>query len=314
MKPSIFANIAFQDYISDKLGECPTLSASIAHTLLTQSPRHAWFSHPRLNPAQQPEEAEIADIGSVAHHVLLAGDTRAIVLIDAKDYRTNAAKEARDAARAGGGIPLLQYKLAAVNDMVIAAKDYLANSEIAGIFDDGAAEQTILWQEMFLAQHGEAQGRRQDGVWCRARPDWLSGDKHTMLHYKTTAGSAEPGAWIRSHLALDGYDVSLAFYERGLSMFEQKNRELRSIFLIQEQEPPYACSLVGLDPAMQDLASRKVNRAINLWADCLAKDRWPAYPGHIAYAEPAAWMMQQQDERDANEAYDRLQEKEGLQP
>src|SRR3990172_2067727 len=160
MKPSIFANIAFQDYISDKLGECPTLSASIAHTLLTQSPRHAWFSHPRLNPAQQPEEAEIADIGSVAHHVLLAGDTRAIVLIDAKDYRTNAAKEARDAARANGGIPLLQHELAAVNDIVIAAKDYLANSEIAGIFDDGAAEQTIVWQE------GDA--------WCRCRPDWLA--------------------------------------------------------------------------------------------------------------------------------------------
>jgi hypothetical protein len=283
MKPGIFKDLPMSEYIADKLGDVPTLNAGACHDLLTRSPLHCWTNHPRLNPNYQPESNERADIGSAAHELLIGGESR-IVEIPFEDYRKSDAKAAREAAWAEGKTPVLYTKLAGVRRMVEVACEYLRGSELSTAAQPFACENTMVWQA------GES--------WCRARPDWLTADRRLHISYKTTAGSAEPGAWIRSHLALDGYDVSLAFYERGLSMFQQSKRELRSIFLIQEQQAPYACSLVGLDPAMQDLASRKVNRAINLWADCLAKDRWPGYPRHIAYAEPAAWMMQQEDERE----------------
>lgn len=271
------------EYIADKLGDVPTLSASIAHTILTQSPLHAWFAHPRLIHAPVADDSEIADIGSIAHHILLAGDTRDIVTIDAKDYRTNAAKEARDYARAGGRIPVLQHKLAAINDMVLAARAYLGDSEIAGVMDEGEPESTIVWHE--------------GDTWCRCRPDWLSS---IHLSVKTTAGSAEPDTWIRNHLSLDGHDMAAVFYERGIAaVLQGKHRQ--TVFLLIEQAPPHGCSLVGLSPAQHDLASRKLDRAIALWASSMATGKWPSYSGRIAYAEPAAWQMAQQDERELHD-------------
>ena len=43
------------EYHADPAPE-PSLSRSLAHTLLTRSPRHAWQAHPRLNPAWLPDE------------------------------------------------------------------------------------------------------------------------------------------------------------------------------------------------------------------------------------------------------------------
>jgi hypothetical protein len=49
----------------------PSLSSSIAKTILHQTPRHAWFEHPRLNPNFEPKDDSKFDLGSVAHELLL---------------------------------------------------------------------------------------------------------------------------------------------------------------------------------------------------------------------------------------------------
>ncbi|MBZ4284016.1 hypothetical protein LAJ55_14510, partial [Streptococcus pneumoniae] len=78
-------------------------------------------AHPRLNPEYKADDHKDYDVGSAAHALLLEG-LRPFEIISAKDFRTDAAKAARDAAYAAGKIPLLEKQLAPIEEMIIAAR------------------------------------------------------------------------------------------------------------------------------------------------------------------------------------------------
>jgi len=300
LPPGIHAGVPMADYLAD-CAEEPSLSASTAHTLLMQSPQHVLHVHPRLpfelGPKAEQETNDAATIGSLAHALFLERDDSKLVAVDAPDWRTKAARQERDSALAAGLLPVLAHREQDVRRMVERARAFVDSSEIVGAFRDGAAEQTLIWQE--------------EGIWCRARPDWLTIDGF-IVHYKTTQGSAEPNAWIRSQLVNMGYDISFAFYLRGLRALSPQ-RNVDAVFFVQEATPPYACSLVGLAPSLLDLAERKVERAISRWRECLARNDWPSYSARIHYAEALPWHETDFQARDENRAFDALQAKEGLQ-
>lgn len=289
MTPGIYSDVPLDAYVADKLTPAPSLSSGLAHTLITRSPLHGWTEHCRLNPAYCAVERGIFDLGTAAHEALLQGLDRCAV-IQADDWRTNAAKEAREAARSAGKIPMLTKHYAPLETMVETAKAFLMRTELAGLFEAGEPEATIIWNE--------------GPIWLRARPDYLSHDRTVMLHYKTCSGSAQPEAFIRGPLVSMGYDMAAAFYDRGLA--EVSGGMPKSVFLAQETSPPYSCSLIALAPAMADIASSKVARAIDLWARCMKSGNWPAYPTRIAYAEPTAWMLAAEQEHE----YKRFTEEE----
>jgi len=277
------------------------LSASLCHELLTCSPAHA--KHRQAHPSEPSTES---DIGTAIHDVLLEGRDR-IVPIDAPDWRTKAAKEARELARAQGGIPMLAHKVAQIEAAVKQIKAFVAETELARIFEKAEVEQTLIWEEPCIY-------RDAAGIICKARPDLFTARWHVSV--KTTAGSAEPSSWIRNHLVPSGYDVSAAFYERGFRMLKtqyEPSYAPSTVFLVAEQAPPHGCSLIALSPDMYEIAHKKVERAIRIWQECQHSGKWPAYPAQICYAEPTPWQLAEQEERDLNRTYDALQMKEGLQ-
>jgi hypothetical protein len=261
-----------QQYHSDPAPE-PSLSSSIAKILLTQSPLHAWMAHPRLNPNYVPEESSRFDIGTAAHAVLLERDASRIVIVDADDWRTKAAKEERDAAREYGKLALLRKDHDNVLAMTAVAHKTIEQTELAGIFANGSAEETLIW--------------RESDIYCRSRMDWISTDRKVILDYKTT-DSAEPDTFIRQ-IARMGYDMQAEFYRRGETLVNGSNPTF--VFLAQEISPPYACSLVALSNTYCELAQAKVAQAIHIWQRCLATGEWPGYSTHIHYAEPPAWAQ-----------------------
>src|SRR3990167_5550430 len=138
---------SLEEYIRDP-APTPSLSTSIAHLLLTRSAKHAQLAHPRLNPAWQPDATEQTDVGSIAHALLLDRDESRVVVIDASDWRTRAAKDQRDAARAEGKLPILTDRYGEVVHMVLAARQAIADApEIAAAFAGGRPRQTLLWPE-----------------------------------------------------------------------------------------------------------------------------------------------------------------------
>lgn len=253
--------------------ERPSLNATVARILCTQSPIHAWTAHPRLNPEYASEEAEKFDIGTAAHSMLLEGEA-AVEVIDANDWRTSAAKEARDTARANGRQPLLVKQWTEVQRMVQAAQIQLeAIVADPPIFANGLAEQTLIWEE--------------DGdVLCRAKLDWLHSSYLAIDDYKTTSRSANPEGWSRTLFSM-GYDVQAAFYLRGLEAVTGSVATWR--WVVQETAPPYALSVSSLTPAALEIATAKAEYAIRRWRECITSNIWPGYPTEICYAELPGW-------------------------
>jgi hypothetical protein len=284
--PGIHSFVAEDAYHRDPCHE-PSLSASVAKLLISQSPLHAWTAHPRLNPSWQPDTSSKAqDIGTAAHALLL-GAGKLMEVIPFGDYRSNAAKEARDKARAAGKVPVLADDADDVRAMVLSAHQQLTAHEVGDVFHDGAPEQTMIWRE------GE--------TWCRGRIDCLPGDftgegLARIVDFKTSSGSAEPDAFASRLYGMDG-DIQAAFYERGMLKLYPKVREVEFLFIAQETRPPYALSVVSLSNKALDQAREKVEEALQVWRACLKADRWPGYPPRVCHVDPPGWTAKMHEER-----------------
>lgn len=273
--------ISAEEYHRDP-APAPSLSAGVAHRILTQCSKHAWFAHPRLNPEYQSEDKTEYDLGACSHAVLLEGEG-GIEAINASDWRKAEAKEARAQARQRGQIPVLAHKMPEIRAMAAAARLALAECDLGAIdLSTGVAERTLIWQE--------------GPVWCRARPDWMSADRSLLIDYKSTAGSANPAAWIRNQMVPLGFDMQSVHYRRG--NFKTGGKEhAQWLFLVQENYPPFECSFIGLAPGMEEIAERKWHEARGLWQNCMATGKWMGYPRRVAYAEPMPWQIAEHEER-----------------
>ena len=265
----------------------PSLSSSIANVLLAQTPRHAWTQHPRLNPNFERETKAEFDLGEAAH-ALLVGEGREVAVIEAENYRSNAAKDARDKARAENKTPLLPHQLATVTAMADAARAQLARHEARAFLDPkNLSERTLIWKE--------------GPTWLRARPDRMRADGAIIWDYKTTT-NAHPDAFARKIYDM-GYDVQAALYARGVARaMGVENAAFQ--FVVQENEPPFALSVVALTPAALGMADRKVENAIRIWRECVAADSWPGYPARVCHVDPPGYAEKAWLEREAREEAD----------
>lgn len=264
----IHDNVPAETYHADPC-EQPSLSASIANILVSASPAHARAAHPRLNPDLERDDDQKFDVGTAVHDLFLRG-VNSVTIIDAPDWRSAAAKDAREQARADGRIPLLADQFKRVNHLSTAIVEQLARHDAQPpLFDAGKPEQTLVWQD-------------DHGVVCRARLDWLRDDYTAVDDLKTTSASADPAKWARTMYGI-GADVQVAFYMRGVYNLAGVVPSFR--YVVCETYPPYALAVVDLAPSAIALARDKVQKAIDLWASCLDSDSWPAYDRRVSSIE-----------------------------
>lgn len=257
-------------YHRDDLGDRPSLSASIANLLLARSPLHAWHAHPKLNPAFERREEDKFSLGQAAHAWFLEG-REAFDVCPFDSWRSQAAKEAKEFARENGRIPLLAQDAERVMEMC-EALDYQTKS--LGLFDRdaGTTEQTIAWTEAEVA--------------CRARLDWLANDRGAIHDLKTTKASANPRAWSRIAWSI-GVPVQAAFYRRAVQALGHEAPSFT--YVVIEVEPPYCLSVVELDEESLAIGNAKVDRALEIWRDCLDSGVWPGYATEPYEIRPPAW-------------------------
>ena len=253
-----------------------TLSALDYHSMRALSASGAWLVSEECpakflwrspwNPLWEPEAKSEFDIGVAAHLAVLEPERQAgsIALIDAADYRTTRAREAREAARAQGKVPLLPWQF----DIVRAIAGSIRAHPIAGeAFRGGEAEATLIWRDP------------ETGVPCKARPDYLPVHGRWMVDLKT-AQSANPRTWRDQAYRL-GYHARAAWYLHGAETVLGKMPE-EYWFVVVEKEAPYLVRVVSFDREALEWG-RRVNRtACALFARSLAENDWPGYrePGH----------------------------------
>lgn len=248
-----------------------SLSASGAKLLLPPScpALYAWRrDHPKTS-------AEF-DFGTAAHKFVL-GTGPGITVIDALDWRTKAAQEARKDARANGVVPLLVSEFSEIADMARAIEQHPVAGQLFRP-DRGTAEQSLFWQDPDY------------GIWRRARLDWILnprniGGRFVIADYKTTT-DASPAA-IRKTVANLNYHMQAAWYTDAAEQFYDLGPAF--LFVFQEKTPPYLVTVAELDDdAIQ--AGRDRNRhACEVWRDCTAAGVWPGYSYDIELISLPPW-------------------------
>jgi hypothetical protein len=279
--PSGVHQIDAKDYHADPC-RFPSLSSTLAKKMLAQSPLHAWTDCARLNQGFVPTEKKTFDIGRAAHRSVLGKgeDFVAIpdeILASNGAATTKAAKEFIETCRASGITPLKSEEIT----QVAAIEERVRDRMIAfGIHFDPAHSELAALAEI-------------DGIWCRVMIDNAPTDSNCLYDLKTCE-SAAPEACMRAVMNY-GYDIQAAHYLATWKAATGEDRSFRFVFV--EKSAPFEVCVVELGQDTLFMASKKIARAREMWANCLRANDWPGYPIGIQRIELPEWFHEKWNDR-----------------
>lgn len=239
-----------------------SISSSQAKDLLYLGP--AGFQRKRQEPSEGNENF---DFGSVVHALVLGvGD---FTVIDFPDYRTKAARAARDAVRATGAAPVIPRDLARAEAAAQAVREH----PVAARLLSGGRPEVSVWAT-----------DPATGVLMRGRIDWLRGNVNTDV--KTTSGSVDAEDFIHTVMRYH-YGFQGAFYRKLLTL---NGLDPGPIYWIPvTKKPPFEAAVLKPADDLIEFSMGEVDRALALYAQCLETGEWPELqdqdqPDYIAHA------------------------------
>lgn len=294
LAPGAYAGVPEARYHADLLCVTPTLSSTLARTLLARSPLHAWTAHPRLNPAWEPTEKKTFDIGRAAHRAVLGrgGD---YVAYPAELLASNGAASTKEAKvwaeeqRAAGRTPLKAEEVDQIGEMALAVDRQLTAMGIA--LDPSRSEMVAL--------------ASVDGVMCRAMIDNAPADSRLPLYDLKSTTDASPEALAKT-VATYGYDLQAAHYLAVWKAATGEDRRFRIIFV--EKEAPFGVQVAELyrkpgdEADWFDHADALAADARRIWGDCLRSGQWPGYPARVAVIGAPGWHLTKMEDRSGRAA------------
>jgi len=259
--PGIYPGVKNADYHKD-----PALGSTSLKTLATRTPAH--YQHDLTHP----KFSDAFTLGTAAHSLILEGDVSSIVVVDADNWLTKAAKEAKAEALAEGKQPLLHKEMAQVWAM---HKAVMGHPGAWGLFHDHKAEESVFWDE--------------DGLMLKCRPDaWKPG---ALVDLKT-ARSADPNEFGKTAHEF-GYHQSAAHYIDGVKT--ATGEELPFHFVLVEKTAPYLVSVVELDIEAINIGRQLNDRAKRIYRECVESNTWPGYPNADLISLPMWAIYQAED-------------------
>jgi len=273
-------DVSHEDYVRDP-AERPSLSSSIAQIITERSPLHAHYLHPRLGGGRSDDESAAKERGSILHALLL-GTGQEIEPIEAENFRTKAAQQARDAAIAAGKVPILAGEYEELLDLGELLRRRLADK---GVTLAGESEVTAIWE--------------RDGVLCRGRFDKLLATDFLIQDLKFCA-TASPEEITRKMIAF-GYDIQGAAYVEGFeTLISDAAGRARMQFVFVEADPPHAVTVIEPDGTLRELGRKKWKRAKEIWRRSTETNHWPDYSAGVLRVGAPAWAVTKDSETEAN--------------
>jgi hypothetical protein len=126
-------------------------------------------------------------------------------------------------------------------------------------------------------------------VWMRCYFDALNDANRYGVDIKTgREGTLDDFARTATNL---GYDVQAAAY---MSVMEWLGKPIEALmFVVVESAAPHFVGVRELDAAFVEMGRRKLRRALNTYADCVASDDWPG-PTPFEIVSAPAWALRQE--------------------
>lgn len=265
--PGVWQDVPAEAYHADPVPG-GSLSASGVKELVPPKGCPARF---RYNQDHGRPDTAAFDFGRAAHRMVL-GVGEPIVEVQADNWKTKAAQQTRDEARAAGASPVLTRELEVIEAMAAALRQHPVAAALLAP-GTGIPEVTLVWQD------------DRTGINLRARLDWLRhsqpGHRLVIPDYKTCA-EASPDAFARSADTY-GYHTQADHYLDGVGRLLGEP-DPAFVFIAQEKTPPYIVSVFELDHEAMQVGAVRNRWARDIYAHCQATGEWPAYvPDHEPY-------------------------------
>lgn len=275
-------DLSFEDYLADPCPR-PSLSSSLATTLVTRSPLHAWQAHPKLGGGVEDKPSKAKVSGTLIHSLLLgAGPT--IRVVRSPTWRTKEAKRERALAQVRGETAVLAKHHDAASAAAEKIRVGLADRGVT--FAGGHRELTIMYEVETPA----------GAVWARTRLDFFDGARQ-IVDLKSTR-SAHPRDVAR---AVDqyGYDTQSAAYVQAVeTVWPELAGRVEYVLAFVELKPPYAVFCAPLDGTFEERGRRRWSSALTTFAHCLNEDHWPGYPPDARIWAPGYVLAQLDEEKE----------------
>lgn len=251
-----------------------SLSSTVARRIVAPScpalARHAM---------DQVEYKDAYDLGTVVHRLIL-GAGPPIVEVPASSWRTAAAKDAREQARAGGSVALLSEDLEEARRMADAV--HACPEAHALLTLPGAPEKTLVWQEA--------------GIWGRAMLDyWPYPDPDSVrviVDVKTTSSGLDDDSLSKTIWSY-GYHQQEDWYRRGYEKVHGLDADFYFVFV--SSAPPHLVRVVPLCEDLRADAHARNDEAIVVWRECLETGEWPAYENTLNPIAAPRWANLRKD-------------------
>jgi TPR repeat protein len=277
-QPGVYDGIPDEEYQRD-----PVPGGSLSHSgarMLLPPNCPALYHHWAATGSRRTREF---DLGHAAHTLVLGTGAR-LVVVEADNWLTKAAKQQRDEARADGAVPILRGEYDQAKAIAAAVLQHPIASALFNP-DRGKPEQSLFWVD------------EETGVWRRARLDWLpdAGRGRLIVPDLKTTLSAEPSHLAKA-LANYGYYQQAAWYLDGVGALEL-GPDPAFVFVFVEKTPPYLVTVAEADADALHWGRVRNRKALDLYRRCKQTGHWPGYsddviplslPGWAAYAHEAA--------------------------
>lgn len=274
----------FDTYTRAEYDAIPAMRSSMAVDIMQTCPLKAKYD------SENNKTSDAMDIGSAAHVIYLEPEKveSEIVIITADNWLTKDAREQRAQAYLNKKIPLLPKNW----DLIFLMRDgFFKNKAVAEYTKNVLIEQTLIWKDPIT------------GIWCKARPDIIGKDpagNPFMANFKTQA-NIHPDKFA-AVVNERGYHQQADWYLQGYKIIT--GEILDYVYLAQEKEAPYMAAPFRVGNQSMEAAFRLNRRALQLYADCLAKNEWHGYRAYnqmdrdtVITVDIPAWAMMRLEDR-----------------
>lgn len=214
-------------------------------------------------------------LGRLAHTVIL-GEGAELAVVDAKDWRTNMAKAAKEQASKDGKTACLVHEYQRAQRMRSAV---LNHPDAAELLAQGDPEVSYYWTDP------------DSGHQLRARADWITNyrERTTIVDIKTTV-NGHPEDFGRTSLHTYRYYMQHAWYVTGWQTLHPETVPAFLLVLV-EKEPPHLISVVEPDAESFSQGIKSMWEAIARYQKCCKTGVWPGYPTGIRTVSLPPWTI-----------------------
>lgn len=266
--------LPFDQYLAD-----PGVSNSMLSDM-RKSPAHCYALH-LAEDRPQDNATDAMNAGTLAHTAILEPDalaSRYIVKPDDMNFSTKEGKAWRAAVPAGLSIISTDMHRAALAQRAAVMRV----EALRRIFGSGIAETSLFWID------------KETGLRCKARPDWLhfsTPRRVTALDVKTIS-ELTPEA-VEKAVTFYGYYRQRAHYINGLRACGMEVDDFGFAFVSGGY--PFLAAAYLLDDETCDQGADEVAELLARFADCKARNEWPAFGDGFQLTGLLKWARRSQE-------------------